>query len=350
MMRWRCPAFAAAALLGLGLGSSAASADSIADFYKGKQINWILSAGAGGGYSAYALAFAPHFSAHIPGNPHIIVQNMPGAGGIRAMLYLQSVAPKDGTTIGLVHSSVPFAPLYGIKGANFDPRQMNWIGSINAATGICVSWTASGVTTWQDLLDKEFIVGGTGAGSQMETMPAMLNKLFGTRIKVISGYKGGNDVYLAMERGEVQGRCGGLISSIKSTRPNWFPQKKVSVPIQIALERDPEFPDAPAVIEFAKDERTKAVLQLILAPMGMDRPILAPPGTPPDTVAALRKAFHDTMNDPAFIAEADRQHLEIADVDGGKIARLLQNAFTLPPDVVKAANEAMALTGAGNEN
>jgi len=349
-MRWRCATFAAAMTLGLALGASAAPADPVADFYKSRQINWILSAGAGGGYSAYALAFAQHFSAHIPGNPHIIVQNMPGAGGIRAMLFLQSVAPKDGTTIGLVHSSVPFAPLYGIKGANFDSRQMNWIGSINAATGICVSWTASGITTWQDLFDKEFIVGGTGAGSQMETMPAMLNKLFGTRIKVISGYKGGNDVYLAMERGEVHGRCGGLISSIKSTRPNWFPQKKVSVPIQIALERDPEFPDSPAVIEFAKDQRTKDILQLILAPMGMDRPILAPPGTPPATVAALRKAFHETMVDPAFIAEADRQHLEIAEVDGDKIARLLQGSFQLSPDVVKAANEAMALTGAANEN
>jgi tripartite-type tricarboxylate transporter receptor subunit TctC len=349
-MRWRFSAVAAAALLGPALGFSAALADPIADFYKGKQINWILSAGAGGGYAAYALAFAPHFSAHIPGNPRIVVQNMPGAGGIRAMLYLQSVAPKDGTTIGLVHSSVPFAPLYGIKGANFDSRQVNWIGSINAATGICVSWTASGITTWQDLFDKEFIVGGTGAGSQMETMPAMLNKLFGTRIKVISGYKGGNDVYLAMERGEVHGRCGGLISSIKSTRPNWFPQKKVAVPIQIALERDPEFPDSPALIEFAKDQRTKDILQLILAPMGMDRPILAPPGTPPATVAALRKAFHETMIDPAFIAEADRQHLEIAEVDGDKIARLLQSSFVLPPDVVKAANEAMALTGAANEN
>ncbi len=349
-MRWRYTSLAAAASLGLGLGASAASADQVSDFYKGKQLNWILSAGAGGGYSAYALAFAPYFSAHIPGNPHIVVQNMPGAGGIRAMLYLQSVAPKDGTTIGLVHSSVPFAPLYGIKGANFDPRQMNWIGSINAATGICVSWTASGITKWQDLFDKDFIVGGTGAGSQMETMPAMLNKLFGTHIKVISGYKGGNDVYLAMERGEVNGRCGGLISSIKSTRPDWFPQNKVSVPIQIATERDPEFPDAPALIEFAKDQRTKDILQLILAPMGMDRPILAPPGTPPATVAVLRKAFHETMQDPAFIAEADRQHLEIKEVDGDKIAQLLRDSYRLPPEVVKAANEAMALTGAANEN
>ena len=208
-----------------------------------------------------------------------------------------------------MHSSVPFAPLYGIKGANFDPRQMNWIGSINAATGICVSWTASGITKWQDLFDKEFIVGGTGAGSQMETMPAMINKLFGTKIKIISGYKGGNDVYLAMERGEVHGRCGGLKSSIKSTRPDWFPQKKVSVPIQIALERDPEFADVPALVEFAKDEKTKQILELILAPMGMDRPILAPPGTPPDEVAALRKAFHEAMNDPGLRRRrAEGQH------------------------------------------
>jgi tripartite-type tricarboxylate transporter receptor subunit TctC len=340
---------AAAALLALALAPSIATADPIADFYKGKQINWILSAGAGGGYSAYALAFAPYFSQHIPGKPHIVVQNMPGAGGIRAMMFLQSVAPKDGTTIGLLHSSVPFAPLYGIKGANFDPRQMNWIGSINATAGICVSWTASGITTWQDLLDKEFIVGGTGAGSQMETMPAMLDKLFGTHIKVISGYKGGNDVYLAMERGEVHGRCGGLISSIKSTRPDWFPKKKFSVPIQIGTERDPQFPDSPALMEFAKDQRTKDILNLVLAPMGMDRPILSPPGTPPATVAALHAAFHDTMNDPAFIAEAERQHLEIQEVSGDKVADLIRGSYAFSPDVVKAANEAMALTGAASE-
>src|SRR5262249_15290109 len=215
-MRWTTATFAA--LLALG-GATTASADPIADFYKGKSINWILSAGAGGGYASYAHVFAPYLSAHIPGKPNIVVQNMPGAGGIRAMIYLGNVAPKDGTTIGMVHSSVPFAPLYGIRGANFDPRRMNWIGSINAATGICASWTASGITTWRDLFEKEFVVGGTGAGSQMETMPAMINKLFGTRIKVVSGYKGGNDVYLAMERGEVHGRCGGLKSSIKSTRP-----------------------------------------------------------------------------------------------------------------------------------
>src|SRR5712692_767027 len=199
-MRRTVALLSAALATALGLASSAAAED-IAEFYRGKQISWILSADAGGGYATYARTFAPYFSAAIPGKPNIVIQHMPGGGGLRAMNYLFSVAPKDGTTIGLVHSSVPFAPLYGIKGANFDSRQVNWIGSINAATGICVSWAASGITTWQDLFDKEFIVGGTGAGSQMETMPAMINKLFGTRMKVVSGYKGGNDVYLAMERG-----------------------------------------------------------------------------------------------------------------------------------------------------
>jgi tripartite-type tricarboxylate transporter receptor subunit TctC len=343
-MRWMNAALCGCAMLGLTW--SFASADPIEDFYKGKQVNWILSAGAGGGYSSYAHVFAPYFSAHIPGKPNIVVQNMPGAGGIRAMQYLSTVAPKDGTTIGLVHSSVPFAPLYGIRGANFDPRKMQWIGSINYATGICVSWTASGITKWQDLFDKEFIVGGTGAGSQMETMPAMINKLFGTKIKIVSGYKGGNDVYLAMERGEVHGRCGGLKSSIKSTRPDWFPEKKVSVPIQIALERDPEFPDSPALIEFTKDEKTKQILQLILSPMDMDRPILAPPGTAPDKVAALRKAFHEAMNDPGLIADAKKVSIDLGEVDGDKLAKIIDRAYAMPPDVIKAANDAMNLTGA----
>src|SRR5437016_4440583 len=328
VMRWKIGALAAFAML--ALGPSAVRADPIADFYKGKQINWILSAGAGGGYSSYAHVFAPHFSAHIPGNPQLVVQNMPGAGGIRAMTYLSSVAPKDGTTIGLVHSSVPFAPLFGIRGANFDPRKMNWIGSINAASGICVSWTASGITKWADLFDKQYIVGGTGAGSQMETMPAMINKLFGTRIKVISGYKGGNDVYLAMERGEVHGRCGGLKSSIKSTRPDWFPQKKVAVPIQIALARDPEFPDSPALVEFAKDDRTRKILELVLSPMSMDRPILLPPGTPLDRVAVLRKAFHAAMHDPGLIADAAKAHVDLDEVDGAKIAQILGRAYAMP--------------------
>jgi tripartite-type tricarboxylate transporter receptor subunit TctC len=335
----------AASLAALTLLSGAASADPIAEFYKGRTVNWILSAGSGGGYATYAQTFAPFLSAHIPGKPHIVVQNMPGAGGIRAMLYLNSVAPKDGTTIGLVHSSVPFAPLYSTRGANFDPRQMHWIGSITSAFGICVSWAKSGITRWEHLFEREFIVGGTGAGSQMETMPAMLKQLFGAKIKIVSGYKGGNDVYLAMERGEVHGRCGGLVSSIKSTRPDWFPEKKVAVPIQIALQRDPEFPDTPALIEFVKDERTRQILELILSPFEMDRPILAPPGTPPERVAALRKAFSAAMHDPGFIAEAKKQNIEIKEIPGERVAEVIRRAYAMPPEVIKAAKAAMSLAG-----
>jgi tripartite-type tricarboxylate transporter receptor subunit TctC len=328
-----------AVALALLLPGAAAAED---DFYNGRQISWILSADVGGGYASYARAFAPYFSSHIPGRPNIVIQHMPGAGGLRAMNYLDSVAPKDGTVLGLVHSSVPFAPLYGIRGAKFDPRRTNWIGSLDANKAICLAWHGSAIKTWQDMLEKEFTVGGSGVGSQMETMPAMLNKLFGTRMKVISGYRGGNEIYLAMERGEVDGRCGGLVSSVKSTRPDWFPLKKIAVPIVVALERSPLFPDVPAVAEFAKDERSRQILELFVAPQAMDRPILAPPGVPAERIATLRTAFRAAIRDPAFIAEAGRQHLEIEEVTGDRIAGIVSGAYALPPDIVRAATEAMS--------
>jgi tripartite-type tricarboxylate transporter receptor subunit TctC len=339
----------ATVLATLACSPTTASADPIADFYKDKTVNLILSAGTGGGYTSYAHAFAPYLAAHIPGRPKIILQNMPGAGGIRAMIYFQSVAPKDGTTIGFVHSSVPLAPLYGIRGARFDPREMNWIGSLNASPAICVFWQTSPIKTARDVFEKEFSVGGTGAGSSMETIPAVLNRFFGTKIKIVSGYKGGSDIYLAMERGEVDGRCAGLVSSIRSTRPDWFPQNKVVVPIVVAFERNPLFPHAPAIAEFAKDELSLQVLRLLLIPQDMDRPFLAPPGTPPERVAALRKAFHAAFNDPGFRAEAARMNLETNFVAGEAMAKMLNDAYALPAHVVKVAGEAMNMTGATPE-
>jgi tripartite-type tricarboxylate transporter receptor subunit TctC len=324
----------------------AAAAD---DFYRGRQISWILSADVGGGYASYARAFAPFFAEHIPGKPTIVIQHMPGAGGIRAMNYLDSVAPKDGSVIGLVHSSVPFAPLFGIKGAKFDARLINWIGSLDANVAICIAWHGSRIKTWQDVLEKEFTVGGSGIGSQMETMPAMLNKLFGTRMKIISGYKGGNEIYLAMERGEVDGRCGGLVSSINSTRPDWFAQKRINIPMVVALRRSPLFPDVPAVVEFATDERSRQILQLFVAPQSMDRPILASAGVPAERVALLRAAFHAAVNDSRFVAEAKRQHLEIEEVSGEHVAEIVAAAYAVPADVVQAAVAALHVTGARGE-
>ena len=327
------------------LGVAALAAPVLAqepDFYRGKEIKWILSAGAGGGYSSYENAFAPFLSAHLPGKPNIVVQNMPGAGGLRAMQYLSASAPKDGTVIGLVHSSVPFAPLFDMAGANFDPRKFGWIGSLNRANEICASWHTSGIKTWQDMLDKEFIVGGTGGGSQMETMPEAFNRMFGTKIKVISGYNAGNEVYLAMERGEVMGRCGVSYSSIMSTRPEWLPTGKVFAPVQLSLKRSKTFPDTPAIIEMAKDEATRQTLEILLAYQDMDRPMIVPPGVPAERLATLRKAFHEAINDPGFIAEAQKQRLEIEEVDGDHLADVVTKTFALPRDRIEAAKAALA--------
>jgi len=320
-----------------------AAADPVADFYKDRQVSLILSAGEGGGYSTYARSFAPFLASHLPGKPNIVVQNMPGAGGIRAMLFFHSAAPRDGSSLGLVHSGVPLAPLFKLNGAAFDPERMNWLGALTRADAICVSWGASGVATWEDLFTKEFIVGGTGGGSQMETYPSLLNTLFGTKIKIISGYKGGNDVYLAMERGEVHGRCGGGFASLQSTRPDWLEKKLVRTPVLFALERSPERPNEIPVIERAKDQRTRQILQLALMPQSMDRPFLAPAGVPPERVRALRAAFTTAAKDPQFLAQAKQQRLEIEPVTGEEVERMIHDAYRLPPDVVKAAAAAMRI-------
>ena len=334
-------AFAAGLAMAFCGGAGAAEGD----FYSGKQINWILSAGAGGGYSTYAQAFAPYLTKYLPGNPKVVIQNMPGAGGVRAMQYLSANAPKDGTVIGLVHSSVPFAPLFGLPGSTFDPRKFGWIGSLNSAGELCVAWHASGIRSWQDLKDKPFIVGGTGGGSQMETLPDAVNRLFGTHIKIVSGYTGGAEVNLAVERGEVQGRCSVSVSSINSTRPDWFAAKKVTVPIQIALRRSQSFPDVPALIELAPDQRTHDILEVLLAYQDMDRPMLAPPGVPPERLELLRAAFHAGIADPAFLAEAKRLGLEVEEVSGKRLEEIVARAYGLPPDILQAARDAMSMGG-----
>ena len=333
----------ALAAFGLVAASAAVQADPISDFYKDRQVSLILSAGEGGGYSTYARAFAPYLSSYIPGKPNIVVQSMPGAGGIRAMMYFHSAAPKDGSTIGLVHSGVPLAPLFKLNGASFDSLKMNWLGALTRADAICVAWHTSNIETWDDLFTKEFIVGGTGGGSQMETYPALLNSLFGTKIKIISGYKAGNDVYMAMERGEVQGRCGGGFASLESTRPQWLKESKIKVPVLFALERSADRPNEVPVIERAKDERTKQILQLALMPQAMDRPFLAPAGVPAERVKALRDAFAAAVSDKQFRTQAAQQRLEIEPVTGDEVERMLKSAFQLPPDVVKAAAVAMRI-------
>src|SRR5262244_570400 len=253
-------------------------------FYRGKTIRIVISTGVAGGYAEYARVIAEHMGRHIAGNPGFIVQSMPGAGGLQAANYLFIQAPQDGTTIGIVHSSVPLAPLWGSKGVRFDTLKFNWLGSLDRVDGMCISWHESPIRTWADMLTKEYTVGSSGAGSQMDTYPAILNKLFGTKIKVIAGYKDGTDVYIAMERGELDGRCGGQLTVIKSTRPQWLTGHKFSVPILIAEKRSAEFPNTPTVMEFVKDERTRQQLALVTLTQTLDRPVMLPPNVPAERV------------------------------------------------------------------
>jgi len=311
-------------------------------FYRGKAIRIVISTGVAGGYAEYARVIAEHMGRHIPGQPHFIVQSMPGAGGLLAANYLFTQAPQDGTTMGIVHSSVPVAPLWGSKGVRFDTLKFNWLGSLDRVDGMCISWHESPIRTWEDMLTKEYTVGSSGAGSQMETYPAILNKLFGTKIKVIAGYKDGVSVYIAMERGEVDGRCGGQLTVIKATRPQWIAEHKFRVPILIAPSRNREFPNTPTVVEFVKDEPTRQQLDLVMLTQTLDRPVMLPPNVPAERVKAMRDAFDATMADPAFRADIDRRSLHVEPVRGEEMAKAFERAFALPPEIIAGAREMMA--------
>jgi tripartite-type tricarboxylate transporter receptor subunit TctC len=326
----------------LARAPACAQAQDGASFYRGKTIRIVISTGVAGGYAEYARVIAEHMGRHIAGNPSFIVQSMPGAGGLLAANYLFTQAPQDGTTIGIVHSSVPLAPLWGSKGVRFETLKFNWLGSLDRVDGMCISWNASPIRTWADMLTKEMTVGSSGAGSQMETYPAILNKLFGTKIKVIAGYKDGVAVYIAMERGELDGRCGGQLTVIKSTRPHWLTERKIQVPILIAQKRSPEFPDTPTVMEFVKDEPTRQQLDLVMLTQGLDRPVMLPPGVPAERVRELRAAFDATMADGAFRTDIERRNLHIDPVPGEEMAKAFERAFALPPEIIAGAREMMA--------
>ena len=310
-------------------------------FYKGKQIRIVISTGVAGGYAEYARTLAEFMGRHIAGHPSFLVQSMPGAGGLTATNYLYSNAPQDGTTIGMVHSTVPLAPLWGSKGARFETLKMHWLGAFDRAEGVCLTWHTSLVKTWTDLLTKTSTVGSSGVGSQMDAYPAMLNSLFGTKMKVIGGYKSGTDIFLAMERGELDGRCGGQLVAIKATRPEWLTEKKIHAPITIAEKRSAAFPDTPAIMEFVKDDETRRLMDLILIAQTMDRPMLAPPGVPPERVKELRDAFTATMRDPAFLAETARRNLQLDPMNGEDMAVALNRAYAAPPEMIAAARKIM---------
>ena len=323
-----------------------AVADEVADFYRGKQVKLIIGYAPGTGYDVHARLLGRHLGRHIPGDPTIVPQTMEGAGSLRAGLYVFNVAEKDGLTIGAMNRSMVLAPLLGTldaSQANFDPRQLGWVGSMNSATTVGVVWGASGLTKFDDLRQKEVIVSSDQTTSDSYVFAQLMNNLLGTKLKVITGYSGTTASYLAMERGETTGYMGTSYSSLKSTKPDWIRDKKVNILIQVALKADPELPDVPVITALAKTPSEKQALELLLAPQEMARPYFTTPGVDPKRLAALQKAFMDTMRDPAFIADAQKMSIDIDPMDGKDIKLLLEKIYKTPPEAIEASKRAIAV-------
>jgi tripartite-type tricarboxylate transporter receptor subunit TctC len=323
----------------------AVHADEVEDFYAGKQVSLYIGYTAGGGYDTYARVLARHIGKHIPGNPTVVPQNMPGAGSLTLANYLYNIAPKDGTVFGTIGRGLAMEPLLGGAGTRFDATQITWIGSMNNEVSVCVSWYTSPVKNVEDMRAHELIVGGTGSGSDTDTFPVVLQKLLDLRIRLISGYPGGSDVLLAMERGEVDGRCGWSWGSVLAVRPEWLAENKISVLLQMALTKHPDLPNVPLVTDLARNDDERAAMELIFARQVMGRPYLAPPGIPEARRAALRRAFDATLQDPEFLEDARRIDLELNPVTGEEIETLIRRIYAATPTAVAIASDAIRKVG-----
>jgi tripartite-type tricarboxylate transporter receptor subunit TctC len=309
-------------------------AETTADFSKGKVVHLVVGYPPGGGYDVFARILAQVVPRHLPGNPAIIVQYMPGAGSLTATNYLYSSAEKDGTVILAPSNSIAFAPLQGINGAKFDPTRFNWIGSPSKETGILIVWHTTPVDTIQDLRSREITLGTSSANATSSFYGRVLNSTLGLKMKLIRGYPGSVDSYLAMERGEVDGYAAAFWNSLKSTKPDWLRDRKVKLLVQFGAESNPELAGVPFARDFAATEDDRTLLDVANAPLAFGRPFVLPPGVPADRVAAWRKAFSDTYHDPVFIAEAVKQQIEIDPSSGEEMQGIIQHAYAAPQGVI----------------
>jgi tripartite-type tricarboxylate transporter receptor subunit TctC len=318
-----------------------AGAQSAADFYRGKAVNLIVGYSPGGGYDTYTRILARHLGKHIPGNPTVVVQNMPGAGSLKLANYLYNIAPKDGTTIGIFSRGMAMEPLIGGANTQFDSTKFTWLASGTNETSVFVAWHTSPVKTWNDLMTKTFTVGGEGSGSDPDIYALLLKNAFGAKLKLITGYPGTAEIAIALERGEVDTRASWSWTSLKTLKPDWLAQKKVNLPVQLSLTKGSDLPDVPLISEFAANDRQRQMLKLILSRQEMARPYAAPPDLPDDRKAALRKAFDNAWSDPELLAEMAARGQEVNPVSGAALDRLIAELYATPKDVVEATRRAI---------
>jgi tripartite-type tricarboxylate transporter receptor subunit TctC len=310
-------------------------ADSVADFYKGKAVTIVVSSSAAGGYDTLARAVARHMGRHMPGDPAFIVRNMPGAGGMTATNFLYNNAERDGSMIGLVQNNTPFEPLFGTKGARYDPLKLNWLGSPSSETAMVLLWHTVPVSSVAELRTHEVAVGVSGANSTPAFFTRLLNAILGTRMRPINGYPGQNDVLLAMERREVDGHPSAFFNSVRSTRPTWLRDKTAKAILQYGPEKLAELADVPFAPDLVAGDEDRLVMQAAFAPLALGRPFLVPPGVAFERVAALRSAFAATMADAEFLAEAEKMGLGLnAPRTGEQIQDVMARTYKSPPSVI----------------
>ena len=322
---------AAALILAL---TAPAGAEPVADFYKGKQIKFIIRAGVGGTYDLYARLLGRHMGAHIPGNPTILPVNMTGAGGIKAAMYVAELAPRDGTTLTIVSQGLPVDQGLGLDaGLQADLRAFNWIGNLSSAGQVVVTWHTSPTQTLDAAMTRPTVIGTTGAGSISVQLGAVLNNVVGTKFRLVVGYPDGNDVNLAMERGEVEGRSSSPWPSFLAATPHYVRDKLITPIVQVGLEKEADLANVPLLRDLARSAQERQILDFMSTAVAIGRPVATSPGVPPERVAALRKAFDETLHDPDFIADAARERLEIRAMSGGALADLVRAVIETPADL-----------------
>lgn len=335
---------ASAAIAGVMLTACATSAmaDAVGDFYQGKRITMGVGSEPGGGYDAYARMVTRHIGKLIPGNPGFVVQNMPGGGGLRVTNHLYNVAPKDGTAMATVQRGLLTSPLLEARKLQlqFDPMKFNWIGSLNSETGLIVVWHTAPHKTMDDLFKTELLVGSSSPSTDF--LPLFLNNVINTKFKIIPGYKSSTDAYIALERGELQGRVSTGWAGDKDVLEPWMKDNKVRFLAQLAMTKNPEFPNLPLIIDYARTAQDKQVMELILAAQHWGRPFVMPPDVPQDRVAAVRKAFIDMTKDEQFLAESKKLRMDLDVVTGAEIDTLLKRVYATPPEIVEIARKAIS--------
>jgi tripartite-type tricarboxylate transporter receptor subunit TctC len=319
-----------------------AQAQSVEEFYKGKKVDIVIGFTVGGGYDAYARLVARHMGEHIPGKPTMVPRNMTGAGSRIAAAFIHGVAPKDGTAMGIADQSIPLEQALGDAGVKFDSREFNWIGNPNADNNVLSTWHTSPVKTIEDAKKIEANMGATGFNTSSQ-YPTVLNTIAGTKFKVIFGYPGGNEINLAMERGEVAGRGSNAWASYKSTRPDWIKENKINILVQIGLRKAPDLPNVPLLMDVATNDLDRAAMRLLSAPTTIGRPFFAPPNVPADRVKALRAAFASMIKDKAFLEEAQKLNLDIDFVPGEELQKIVADIIDAPAEVKKRLADLLSL-------